>query len=240
MRPALFVLFFVASSAVAEDARVSILAKQFANARDPRVRTQTVLLLGQTGSDDAVPHLCAALKDPEVVVRTATASALGDLRSAKALECVKAAMGETDPAVRAALTKAMATGVVAPGALYVNVEPVQDKVGGLPADVIKLTDKLLRDKLQTMGASVAPANEEKKSAAALIKSKNLRGYALRVQLLPGTAANGLKLEMLVMTYPEQSLQGSWSVKGAHPKVESLIKAMVPKVVDDAAGELQWK
>jgi hypothetical protein len=50
----------------------------------------------------------------------------------------------------------------------------------------------------------------------------------------------LKIEMLIMTYPEQALKGSWNVKAAGGKPESLIKAMVPRVVDDAASDLEWK
>ena len=73
----------------------------------------------------------------------------------------------------------------------------------------------------------------------MIKAKKLRGYLLRVNLLPN-ASNGLKLEILVMTYPEQSLQGTWNVKASGAKYESLLKVMVPRVIDDASLDLEWK
>jgi hypothetical protein len=60
-----------------------------------------------------------------------------------------------------------------------------------------------------------------------------------VNLLP-SASNGLKLEILVMTYPEQSLQGSWNVKASGAKYENLLKAMVPRVIEDASEDLEWK
>jgi hypothetical protein len=224
----------------AEDARVSFLKSQLHAAKDPRVRAQTVLLLGQTASEGAVEPLCQALRDGEPVVRTAAASALGDLRLQSAMDCLKAALGESDTAVRSALERAVQQGAVSSGSLYVSVEPIADKVGTLPEGLVQLAEATLRERLKALGAAFAPANEEKKAAQALIKARKLKGYQLKLQLLPGSTEKGLKVEMLVMTYPEQALQGSWNVKAAGGKPEALIKAMVPRVVDDAAGDLNWK
>lgn len=224
----------------AQDARVSFLAKQMKSAQDPRVRSQTVLLLGQTASESAVPPLCDALRDPEAIVRSAAASALGDLRMPAALACLKAALGEADTSVRQSLERALATPAITPGGLYLNVEPVQDKVGGLPEAVLGLAERLVHERLTALGATFAPPNEEKKAAQVLIKARNLKGYQLRLQLLPGASGSGMKVEMLIMTYPEQALKGSWNVKASGGKPESLIKAMVPRVIDDAAGDLEWK
>jgi hypothetical protein len=109
----------------------------------------------------------------------------------------------------------------------------------VPAELTKLAQDLLHQKLQSLGASFAPQGETKPQAAQLIRAKKLRGYHLRVNLLPN-ASNGLKLEILVMTYPEQSLQGSFKASAKGGKYEALIKAMVPRVVDDASEELEWK
>jgi hypothetical protein len=232
----------LASAAVAaEDPRVSFLVKQLATAKDPRVRSQTVLLLGQTASEAAVEPLCTVLKDADPLVRSAAANALGDLRLAAATECLKKALGELDNSVRGELEQAISRGAVANGVLYVNLEPVQDKVGGLAESLVQLADKVLREKLAGgFSAAFAPANEDKKTAATLVKTRNLRAFQLRLQLLPGATEKGLKVEMLVLTYPEQSLKGSYSVKAAGGKPESLIKAMVPRVLEDAAAELEWK
>lgn len=242
MRPGFVLLFCLTSGAVlaAEDARVTFLKKQLSGAKDARVRAQTVLLLGQTGSEGAVPLVCGALKDAEPVVRSAAASALGELRSEAAMTCLKAGLGESDPGVRAAMEKSIAQGAVTAGALYLQVEPVQDKVGDLPGNVVELADRLLREKLDGFGANIAPPNEDKKSAASLIRAKKLKGFQLRMQLLPGSTEKGLKVEMLIMSYPEQALKGTWNVKAAGGKPESLIKAMVPRVLDDVAADLEWK
>lgn len=242
MRPVLVVfLSLVASQAAAEDARVTFLSKQLTTTKDPRVRAQTVLLLGQTGSEAAVPLLCAELKNPEVVVRAAAANALGDLRLASATECLTSSLNESDATVRSQVEKAIAQGAVTAGALYVSVEPVQDKIGGLSESLLGLAEKVLRDKLVgNFKASLAPSNEEKQSASALIKARNLKAFQLRLQLLPGSTEKGLKVEMLIMTYPDQSLKGTWNVKASGGKPESLIKAMVPRVLDDAAADLEWK
>ena len=241
MRPvALWVVLLSAAAFAEEDARVTFAIKQLAGAKDPRVRAQAVLLLGQTGADGAVPPVCAVLKDPEAIVRSAAASALGEIRSEAAIACLQAAMGESDPGVRAAMVKAVALGALASGALYLQVDPVTANKIDLSTELVALADKLMREKLSTLGAKIAPPNEDKKSAASLIRARKLKGFQLRMQLLPGSTDKGLQVEMLIMSYPEQALKGSWSVKAAGGKQESLIKAMVPRVVDDAAKELEWK
>lgn len=235
-----FCLLFSVTALAAEDARVTFLTRQLSGAKDPRVRAQTVLLLGQTGSDSAVPPLCGALKDGESVVRSAAVAALGELRSEAAITCLRSASAEADPSVKSAIDKAVAAGAITAGGLYVQVEPVQDKIGDLPVELVALAERLMREKLDTLGASYAPQNEDKKSAANLIRAKKLKGFLLRMQLMPGSSDKGLKVEMLVMTYPEQALKGAWNVKAAGAKPESLIKAMVPRVLEDAAADLEWK
>lgn len=248
VRPAivLFLFFSIAASA-AEDARIPFLTKQLAGAKDARVRAQTVLLLGQTRSEAAVTPLCGALKDNESVVRAAAAAALGELHTGDSTKCLKNATGENDSAVKAAIEKslaaiekALAQPQVTPGGLYVQIEPVQDKIGDLAPNLLVLADQVMRDKLSDLGANIAPPNEDKKSAASLIRVKKLKGFQLRMQLLPGSTEKGLKVEMLIMSYPDQALKGSWNVKAAGGKPESLIKAMVPRVLDDAANDLEWK
>lgn len=227
----------------AEDPRVALLSKQFATAKDPRNRVQIVVLLGQTRHESAVPYLCSALKDSEPLVRSAAASALGDIGFPSAADCLKVALGEGDPSVRAAMQRALQgsqSPAVGKGALYVSLEPVQDKVGGLPDGILQLAEEKMREKLQALGATIAPPAEDKKKAAALVRAQELKAYQLRLQLLPGESAKGLKVEMLIMSYPDQALKGTWNVKASGGKPESLIKAMVPRVVDDAAADLEWK
>jgi hypothetical protein len=242
LRPASLVILVLTAiaprGAVAQDARVTLLARQLDGAKDPRLRAQTAVVLGGTGSPLAAVPLCKVLKDPEVIVRTAAANALGDLRAPETQACLKAAEQDNDSGVKAAVTRALAQGFVNQGSLYVNLEPIVDKVGGLPPDIVALTDKLMRDKLKAIGAGFSPKGEDKKSATSLVRNRKLKGYSLRLQMLPNGA--GLKIEMLVMTYPDNNLQGTFNVKAAGAKHESLLKVMVPRIVDDAAAELEWK
>lgn len=236
-----FLLIAVASRAsAAEDARVAILVRQLTTSKDVRVRAQTVLLLGQTGSEAAVAPLCAILnKDPDPVVRSVSANALGDLPLPSAEACLAARVGERDPMVMSVLERAKAQAAISRGALYVSLAPVEDKVGGLSPPLLELADHTLRDKLASMKVVLAPPTEDRRQAASIVRARSLRGYQLRLQLSPGATDRGLKVELLVMTYPEQSLKGSWNVKAGGGKPESLIKLMVPRVLDDAATDLEW-
>lgn len=237
MQRSLVVVILSSSVAYAADPRVALLSKQLGTSKDPRVRAQTLVLLGQTQSDDAVTPLCGALTDPEVVVRASAVNALGELRTAASLECVKRNSQETDPSVRAAMERALKAQPITRGGLYLHVEPVADKVGD--STLTALADDLLKQKLSTLGAAFAPVGEERKTAQALIKARALRGFQVRVNLVPGSTEKQLKVEMLILTYPDQALQGSWNVKASGAKPESLLKVMVPKVVEDAAGDLNW-
>jgi hypothetical protein len=232
----------LSATGLAADARVTLLTRQLANTKDPRVRAQTVLLLAQTQSAEAVAPLCASLKDPESIVRGAAAAALGDLHTDPALQCLQSALGEKDSGVRAAIEKALAPAPAesASGGLYLNLEPVADNGVGVDSNLLTLAHTVLRTQLTELGATFAPPGEEKKAAQAVIKSKALRGYQVKMQLSPGATEKQLKVEMLILSYPERALQGSWNVKASGGKPESLIKVMVPKVVQDAAGDLNWK
>ncbi len=254
MRPALSILIgvLVTLPAHAQDARIPFLVRQLRNSQDARVKAQTVLLLGQTASIDAVAPLCEALKDAESVVRIASANALGVLKQRSATECLKASLTgtvEADETVRAALQKAidaleapppkvLTVATAKPGALYLNVEPIVDKVG--IEEQASLAEALLRESLVGLGAFFSPAGEDRNKAVALIKSKKLKAFQLRLQLLPGSTKNGLKVEMLIMSYPDQALQGSWNVKASGGNAEALLRAMVPRVVEDVASDLDWK
>lgn len=147
-------------------------------------------------------------------------------------------VGQPDPALVAMVKSA---GPVSPapapvGGLYLHLDP-----GASPSpETAQLADKALHAKLDAFAATYAPADEDKKAALAAMKANHLKGYELRMSLEPGEAANALKVQLLVMSYPEHALKGSWSVKAAGGKPEKLIAALVNRVIDDAAGDLEWK
>lgn len=122
------------------------------------------------------------------------------------------------------------------GGLYLHLDP-----GPAPTpESAQLADKALHTKLDAFAATYAPNDEEKKAALAAMKANHFKGYELRLSLEPGEAANILKVQLLVMSYPEHALKGNWSVKAAGGKQEKLITVLVNRVVDDAAGDLEWK
>lgn len=128
---------------------------------------------------------------------------------------------------------------VTPGGLYVALTPLE-AAAPLPPTAGPLAEKELHDKLASFGVAFAPEKEDKKAAIAVIKSKSLKGYQLKLALTPGANEKALEVNLLVMSYPEQALKGNWSVKASGGKQEKLIHAMVWRVVDDAAGDLDWK
>jgi hypothetical protein len=73
----------------------------------------------------------------------------------------------------------------------------------------------------------------------VIRSKKLKGYQLGIAISPAPS-EGLKADILVMTYPEKALKGSWSVSATGADVDGLLQAIVPKVIEDAGGDLDWK
>ena len=178
-------------------------------------------------------------------------------RALYGLAVCEAKQGRAEPA-KAAYTKALETGFrtaqldpalaklvkspaqdaasapTTPGGLYLRLQPVP------PGDLSPLVEKLLRAKLEALGAAFAPDGEDKKTALSAIKANHLKGFQLGVTLEAGEAPGSMKVQLLVMSYPEQALKGSWSVKASGGKPEKLVTAMVNRVVDDAAGDLDWK
>ena len=185
MRPTLgvIVLLLAPIAAAQGDARLEFLTKQLSGAKDPRARAQTATVMGASKNPQTVKPLCAALKDPEPMVRNAVARALGELKDPSSAACLKEAKADPDPDVKASVLKALealvatATPAGPPaGSLYIALEPIGDKTGTQPPEVLKLTDELLRAKLVSMGATIAPAGEDKAAATALIRSRKLKGY----------------------------------------------------------------
>lgn len=131
-------------------------------------------------------------------------------------------------------------GTMMPGGLYVVVDPVETKVPGLAEGLGHYAEVLAREKLVALGASFAPAGEDTKGALAVIKKNKLKGYRLKVTLLPGSSPKGMKADVLVLTYPENGIKGSWSAAAASGRPDAIIKTLVPLIVDDAATDLDWK
>jgi hypothetical protein len=238
LRPGIFLsALLLAASASAQDARVKLLTKQLQTAKDARLRAQACTLLGNTGTEEAVTPLCGALDDKDSLVRSAAAGALGELGTPEAGNCLKAALGVESGAVKKAIEKALAA-MKPSGALYIAIEPVENKAS-VSSDVLNTAHELLRREVSAMGATVAPAGESESQTNSIVKSNGYRGFLLKTKLLPN-GSSGLKIEVLIMKLPGNAMQGSWNVKAAGGKPEAQLKALVPRVVSDAANDLEWK
>jgi hypothetical protein len=237
LRPGILVsALLLAASAFADDARVKILTKQLSSAKDARLRSQVCQLLGKTGSPDAVLPLCSALNDNEPIVRSAAAGALGTLGASDGLNCLKSAKDDPDANVRKAVELALAMNRPS-GGLYIAVDPIENQTSA-GSEVVNLARELLKKKVAEMG-TLAPEGESESQANAVINKNGFKGFLLKTNL-KSNGSSGLKLEILIMTYPGKALQGTWNVKAAGGKYEAQLKAMVPKVVNDAADDLDWK
>lgn len=236
--PLALLLLLEAPWARASDARMEVLSKQLASARDPRVRVNAAMGLGALGIPGGTAPLCSALHDPEPLVRTAAARALEELQDAGALPCLRARKAELDADVRLALEQAIAS-LDKPGALYLALEPVQDESGKLSPEEVRLAESLLQGELTRLGASFAPRGESEAAAQTMLRGGRRRGYLLKPKLL---APEGGLLEMrvMVLTYPGQAIKSTHKVKARGGKAASLLKAMVPRVVEDMAQEHEWK
>lgn len=234
-RAALSALLLVAGSAGARDARIDLLGKQLTSPGDSRVRTQAAALLSRIDTEPSAALLCSVLGDRDDVVRMAAVNGLANMKHASVERCAETSRARAPQDVLAVLDYILARKSLAPHAVYVALSP--GATGPLAPEELKLLLGMLQDQLLALGARIAPAGESKRAAEEKVQRMKLRAYLLQVNASPhGT---GLKLELLAMSYPGQSLQGSFSVKAQGAGRAALLKAMVPRLVKDAAEELDW-
>jgi HEAT repeat protein len=236
--PALFLLLLLAQS----DPRITFLSRQLTQAKDPRARAQAALLLGTTGEPGALGALCGALDDPSELVRSASARALGTLEDTSALECLHRHAHDPVPEVQASLERAvkgLEEVAKRPPSLYVAVAPLEEASPALPPDLRLMLAERLRLKLTKMGVRLAPAAETKPQARAALKALGVKGFLLRPEAEP-QASGALKLRLLCLTYPDKAILGEVSVQASGAPPPDLIRALVPKALDEAAETFDWR
>jgi hypothetical protein len=223
------------------DGRLGFLARQLEKASDPRVRAQNALLLAAAKEPAVVRPLCGALADKSDLVRASVAKALAQLGEVSAIDCLRAKQDDPDGAVKAEIARAIAALEAARDKkpeLYISMAPVADRSSKLPPEVVKLTEERVRARLQAMGGVFAPSNESRAAARKVIKSRKLKGFMLKVEL-DSTPAGGLKVNLVCFTYPEKSLLGEVNVKASGGQAADLVRALAPKVVEEAAETFNW-
>jgi len=223
------------------DGRLSFFAKQLQKAKDPRVRAQNALLLGFSKESAAAGPLCMALNDDSDLVRSSSAKALGQLGAASGIDCLKAHKEDAAGNVRTAIESSLAALLAAANhhpELYISMTGITDKTSKLPPEVLQLTEEKIRARLQAMGGVFAPDGETKAAARTVLKKQRLKGFLLRIEL-DTTPAGGLKVNLVCFTYPDKNLLGEVNVKASGGKVTDMIRAMAPKVIDEAADTFNW-
>ncbi|NVJ09674.1 HEAT repeat domain-containing protein [Myxococcus sp. AM001] len=239
---ALVLLLLAPCAALAQgSSRIAFLGKQLQKSKDPRSRSQAALVLGATEDPEAVPLLCNGLKDESELVRAAVAKGLAKLLEPDGLACLQAHKAEADASVQAAVREAV--GALKeyqsrPPRFYVHLEALKDRTGKLPADLVKATEARLRSRLMRSGAQLAPAKETKAAAKGTLKKLRVRGYRITPEL-HATDSGGLRVALVCLTYPDLSLMGQVEVNAAGAQPGDLLKALVPRAVEEAAETFEW-
>ena len=250
MRPPLALLSLLSSLALAThapvalaqpDARVAYLGRQLEKGKDPRVRAQSALVLGATEDPEARFPLCRALLDASELVRAAAAKALVRLEDPGALDCLTPRLSDPHPDARSAIAesvRALRAIKARPSTFYLLFTGVVDRTGSLTPEQIALAAQRLQRKLAAHGAWLAPANDSKAAAKSVQKQRHIKGYRLSAEVHPGEGG-GLRLALVCMTYPEQSILGQVEVKASGAKPADLLRALAPRAIDEAAATFEW-
>lgn len=235
-----FLLVPSLSRAQADD-RVAVLGKQLISGKDPRVRSRAAQRLGASDDPEAVRPLCTALEDPSEVVRAEAARGLGKLQEVSALDCLRAREEDADAVAKAAIREAIRTIEAFKDrtpSLYIAIGPVKDRTGTLSPELVRLTEQRLARRLVQSGAKLAPRGETKAAARDVLKKRGLPGYLLMAEIHP-TESGGLRLSLVCLSYPERALLGQVDVQASGAEPSELLKALVPRIVEEAAETFEW-
>jgi len=221
-------------SAWGSDARVAYLSKQLAGAEDLRLKMQLVVALGAIPTETVVPPLCRALKDKEPLVRQAAIKSLARLHYFSRLPCLESAAADANKAVSNEAVRALQLASRRLSGYGFVVAEMQPPPSQNPGDNGSVATQILASKLSGMGAHVA---KERERVFRQIPME--RRYKLQVKASQSEEA--LRLEMLVMTFPGQSLKANFSVqaRGKSVAVSKALEQMVNRLLEEAAEEMKW-
>lgn len=243
MRPLLALLVLLSSdiAAAQTDGRTAFLTRQLSSAKDARARAQAALMLGAAHDASSAPNLCAALKDESALVRLSVVRSLGMVNGSVAKTCLVQHGNDSDDVVQAERTKVLAVlapSAQAPASLYIALTTTSELGGGDAERTVEVTQTELQEKLKSIGGVMAPAHEDKAHASAMLRSQGLRGIALRARL-SSSSPGGLTLNLMCFTYPSQALLGEVSVTASGAGPVDLVKAIIPKVLEEASETCNW-
>jgi len=234
---ALGVVLLGGASMAQPDPRIAYLARQLGTASDPRVRAQAALTLGTTDAPGALGPLCIALGDPVPLVRAAVARSLPELHDLGALDCLVAHAGDSAPDSQGEIRRALAllrkvkerTPTV-----DVWVDAVRDPSTPPLGDVLCSEARAhLVKRLAWAGARSDAVESEPKRAAPSTPSYLLQPTLLRVE------GGALVLAGVCLTWPGKQILGEVRVTGRGGTPRDLVRALVPRLVQDATSTFEW-
>jgi len=220
------------------DPRIAFLARQLGTATDPRVRAQAALTLGTTEAPGALGPLCTALDDPEPLVRSAVARSLTELHDLGALDCLTAHAGDTAPEARAEIGRAVAMLKKVKErrpTVDVWVEPVRDPSSPPLGEALcgearaRLVRRLAWSGARSDGVESAPKVAKKGTPAYLLQPTLLRGDG-----------GAVVMAAVCLTWPSKQILGEVRVKGSGGTPMDLVRALVPRLIEDAASTFEWE
>jgi len=220
------------------DPRITFLARQLATATDPRVRAQAALTLGTTEAPGALGPLCAALGDPEPLVRSAVARSLPELHDLGALECLVPHAGDGTPEPQAEIRRALAVlrkVKERKPTVDVWVEPVRDPSSPPLGEALcgeartRLVRRLTWSGARSDGVEAAPRSTKKGTPAFLLQPTLLRADG-----------GAVVMAAVCLTWPSKQILGEVRVKGSGGTPMDLIRALIPRLIEDAASTFEWE
>ena len=220
------------------DPRIAFLARQLSTATDPRVRAQAALTLGATEAPGALASLCAALDDPEPLVRSAVARSLPELHDLGALDCLAAHASESAPEAQAEIRRAVAMlrkVKERKPTVDIWVDPVRDPGNPPLGDALcgeartRLVKQLAWSGARSDGVESAPKATKKGTPAYLLQPTLLRGDG-----------GAVVMAAVCLTWPSKQILGEVRVKGSGGTPMDLVRALVPRLIEDAASTFEWE
>lgn len=148
---------------------------------------------------------------------------------------IGAAVSEAGPKKRPKPKVAVASAPVAVAApAFVMVYPATTTNEALN-ELLPAATAQLRAALSRYAVELAPEGTNEAPEAA--RARRAEGFGLQVVL--STSGEGLRVGLLVTSWPNQGLRGSWDTTASGPPPAELLEAALPRSLDDAAGDLGW-
>ncbi|MCL2179339.1 MAG: HEAT repeat domain-containing protein [Proteobacteria bacterium] len=230
-------------SAWGGEARVDHLSKRLVEAKDIRLKVLLIVELGSISKEEVVSPLCRALRDRAPLVRQAAVKSLSRLHYFSRLPCLELAMRDSNANVRSEAAQALQLAGSRLGDYFfvlTNAE-LSSKRDLEERGLLPTVMQVLHSKLGNMGAHVV---REKRGGAKQILQDRVfkqtpRDQRYKMQVKASQGSEFLRIEILLMTFPRQSLKASFSVRTRGKSSAKVLERMVQRLLEEAIEEMKW-